>query len=1131
MNSPSDKPGLPPEQQDTARLLSELLGKAIAARYEDFCHLSMGVFALNVSKPMAAHALRELESMLRAVLAVPMEAVAMDGPEKDEKQKAVWKALKEFGYDDNVVTRALDALAPRTNHKDQIRRILTRLGFEPDGDIANLWIGIVDNHQVAHGRSFHRSMEIDADFTMRLQQPFDTIIRAVVVALRSHYAALMRRVRALVAMPDRSHAVKLFAKEIPGAMQLQWYFFRNLTTGDWLEPLMRQGLLGEPPRFTDEEGEGRLYGEWPAGDYLLRMAGSDDAPTRQRVIAALQAVAEADHPDILSGGIAILATLPPAEAAPLADLAVGWMRRDVRAPHTLARTELIKRLAETGEGTAALKVAREVFRLWGDDGRIKSHYGDHMYEHHLPLLRGTLATASGRGTLELLIDCLGQAVTIEGKSGYSHLSMHPVSHVNTPPFDIGDVLKTAVRETAEELVRDRTVTVSEVVGMLAANGEKIFVRLALHVLAQNPASAPALATGYLLKEELSTEGWCNPEYAALANAWFPSLLPEQQTAIIRGIDAVPGRYLDWWKARFEEQQHVPPSPEDVEKFTVNCTRDLLWRWRGVLPPDRREQIEKAGDPEAWRRSLETPDESPLTPADFSSKPVAEVIDFLRTWQPSREASRITLSALGQEVRAAATAQPETFSAVADRFAGLRPIYIRRLLEGLQQAAASRKPINWQSVLALIALTYSKASEVIDENARVDGEDPSWEWTCKAASELLMTGLRLGVPGIGVEHRSSVRSLIRDTLALVPVAVELEDFEVKFERHPYFTAQQTFRGIATELYVLLVRWQNLNAAPGDRRSRTAIRDDPEIARILEKQLTDRSPEGRIPRAIMGRYLRLLHYNDSEWIRSHVPVLLPANDSALREAAWCAHLMNDGGPVTDLMPELGPCYAEEIARLVGNAAHETERDFRQQRFAEYLMVLVLTGAAPQDLLAQFLQCAPAELRRRAMWFLGNQVSLPAKDLPDEMRRRGLAYWEMRLAAATSSSNPSDYSWELGVIDHWCFHGRIDELWLADQLLGMLAIGLVPGNGYHTVEWLAKLAVQHVDRAVEILLGLVQYADKSRWIYMTNQTPIRFILSEGRGRGSPETAGRVSRIVSHLASRGDASYLDLDLPKSDS
>src|SRR5712664_4020237 len=78
---------LSPEQRDTATLLDELLGQAIAARYEDFCRLSAGAFSLNVSKPMAAHALRELDSMLRSVLAVPMEAVAVTATDFQQKLK------------------------------------------------------------------------------------------------------------------------------------------------------------------------------------------------------------------------------------------------------------------------------------------------------------------------------------------------------------------------------------------------------------------------------------------------------------------------------------------------------------------------------------------------------------------------------------------------------------------------------------------------------------------------------------------------------------------------------------------------------------------------------------------------------------------------------------------------------------------------------------------------------------------------------------------------------------------------------------------------------------------------------------------------------------------------------------
>jgi len=382
-------------------MIRDLLGKAVASRYADFCRLSAGMFALNASKPMAAHALRELDSMLRGILAAPMEAIAPQDPNEKTNQKEVRKRLKAIGYDDNAINRAIKELAPRTNHKEQIRKILERLGFDPNGDIAGLWIGTIDGYQIAHGgRSFRHSLEIDSEFRTTLQQPFDTVVRAVMTALRGHYAALMRRVKALAAMTDRGHAVKLFAKEIPGAMQLQGLFFQSLTTGDWLPALMSEGLLGEPPRFAEEEEEGRYYREWPAGNYLLRMAASGEESTRQGVIDALRAVSDARHPDILQEGIAILAALPAAEAASLADLAVGWLSRDDRVLHSQAPNDLVKKLADAGEAVAVLKVAHELFRLWGDDGQIRSHYGEHMYEHHLPILAVPLTAACGHGALE-----------------------------------------------------------------------------------------------------------------------------------------------------------------------------------------------------------------------------------------------------------------------------------------------------------------------------------------------------------------------------------------------------------------------------------------------------------------------------------------------------------------------------------------------------------------------------------------------------------------------------------------------------------------------------------------------------------------------------------------------------------
>ena len=116
---------------------------------------------------------------------------------------------------------------------------------------------------------------------------------------------------------------------------------------------------------------------------------------------------------------------------------------------------------------------------------------------------------------------------------------------------------------------------------------------------------------------------------------------------------------------------------------------------------------------------------------------------------------------------------------------------------------------------------------------------------------------------------------------------------------------------------------------------------------------------------------------------------------------------------------------------------------------------------------------------------------------------------------------------MISHWCFHGVVDELWLSDQLLAMFEIGLAPRNGHGTVEWLEKLATHHVDRAVEVLWSLIRYPGVERWTYISNQDPIRFVLGEGRAKGTPETVARVREAVSYLATVGRSDFMDLEPP----
>jgi hypothetical protein len=85
LDEPAKRPDLSPEQQNTAALIRQLLGKSLADRYVDFSRLASGAIPLRISIPVAAHALRELESIVRQTLAGPME-IAIDATPADLKK-------------------------------------------------------------------------------------------------------------------------------------------------------------------------------------------------------------------------------------------------------------------------------------------------------------------------------------------------------------------------------------------------------------------------------------------------------------------------------------------------------------------------------------------------------------------------------------------------------------------------------------------------------------------------------------------------------------------------------------------------------------------------------------------------------------------------------------------------------------------------------------------------------------------------------------------------------------------------------------------------------------------------------------------------------------------------------------
>ncbi|BBC02685.1 MULTISPECIES: hypothetical protein [Bradyrhizobium] len=1134
MNEPTKRGDLSPEQQNTATLMRQMLGKSIADRYVDFCRVASGAIPLRVSVPVAGHAIRELDSVLRQTLAGPI-GVALEATTEDKARlKAARKQLRALGFKDDAVNRAVEKLRPRRSHKEEIQAIVTRLGLGADGDIARAWISIAQAHGEAHRRDFYRSLVVDEEFRLEWQQPFDTVVRGLMIALQGKYAAFMQRVDQLVAMADRAAAVKIFVKEIPGALPLLWHFFNQLQTADWLPHLAAENLLVGPTLPADDDaGDGLLLRQWPAGRYLVRMAGSEDPEVRSQVVQALRGVGTSQHVDVQQLGIEVLAALPADDAAPLVDLAETWLTRNARFVMAQAPHDLLRRLAQAGHGAAALRVARVLFQVFDNGGRLATLFSQHMYEHFLPDTVKALAPACGVEAVGLLCSLLDRAVRISGKfsedppSDYTYylsgqISEHGVKH------DVIDALVGGIIQAAKLAIKTAPSCTQQVMLEITSHPAKIFVRLALHVLSFYPGHAPELAEGYLTKTDLIEASWCSTEYAALAQAWFPSLPPAMQQRVLACVDSVPDKYIGGWKQRFEAHSKRPVTAKDERLFRLSAVRDILWGWRSVLPEDRQAQVTAAvkelGDPDAWRRGFDEPEAPPPEAPDFQAAPIDKIIAFLQAWRPSPEEKRQTMTALAQGLRLAAGENPELYSANAPRFAGLPLLYVRRVLEGLENASNNRKSLDWDGAVSLVASVIQSTEHV---PSGIEGDDADTSWCLKAGAALLASGLRQGARGIPFKHAELVTRLVSAFYRQAPRLSESTSFEESYRSSPFFAAQGTARGMTVELVVLVLFWLSKDdSSPIGQAPRAALERLPALRTILEAELADDTPTGRIPRAVVGRYLNWLFFFDEAWFRRHITEILPASDLSLRDAGWISHLANDSGPIKDLAADMRDCYVAEINRLSADDGPD-DRTHVEERLAHYLVVLYIWSALPDEVFQLFWDTAPASARKSAMWFLGTQLGQPPDQFPEPFRARAYSYWDRRLAAAKASSNPDYFREEIGTIGQFFLNGKIDGPWLMNQVLAMAAIGFAPSEPYSVLRHLAKLSAEHRIHAVEVLAALAKSPRFDRWVYMTQQAEVRLILANGIASGSGRGRSLAAETISYMAALGDGGYLDL-LPK---
>ncbi|MEY9135000.1 hypothetical protein ACVMII_003904 [Bradyrhizobium diazoefficiens] len=1118
---------LSPEQADTNRLIEQLLGTAVAYRHIDVCRLTSGLLPLIVSRPLAGHALRELDSLIRSVLVTPMEARASDNAVEEAKRRQARTKLKELGFDESALQRAEKALKPSFSHAKQIEHIVARLGLAPDGDIARLWIRLNQTYGRVHERSFHANLSVDETFKTEFVRPFETVIRALMVQLQARYAALMRRVKEIAELPARQ-GVRLFLNEIPGALQLQTYFYDNISSPAWLPYLVSEGLLAEPLPNLGGGTALRLW-SWPVGRYLKRMASSDEEATRMQVAQAIRALASSQHSDVQRLGMEVIEALPPAEGALLVDVLEGWITPATdlftAAPHSI-----IAKWASAGLVAPAVRMARTVFQLSDRSGQLGGHFDATMYEHYLNEAIKALSAANPLEALPGLCELLMESSRADKRlsqldeADYSYYVAGSFEGDDAHGYDFLGAQVMAILRVAVAAVRSHPADLKNVLDHLAPYHARIFKRMRLHLLAISPASAPNLATAELTDLGLLDAEWCRQEYAALARAWFPQLADTEQKRILAHIASIAETHIDSFRSWFERQDGRKPDANDERRFREETVRDAVWLWREALPADRLAAVEKTasefGDPDAWRQRFLRQEESPLSQKTMLEQAPSATTSFLLSWQPSGTQQSSTASALAGELREAVVVKPELFSGAAEEFGQLRPLFIRHFFEGLVRATGQGASVAWGPCLALAETVLERSANGILAEATIAGDDPDWSWAQKAMVDWIAASLAQGARGIAFAHYERVRALVLTLTSAVQTAPEPTEEELPaLGERPYFAARRTQIGAHTELALCFLFWSSKDKeSPIGKAQRQALVQDTALRAVLEGALARQGRAGRAVRSILGRYLNLLHYFGEIWLRERIPLLFPKADDAARRAAWVAHLEDDQGPVADLTDALYELYSEHVA-VAGRNDEAFGGEGGRKRLVDYLVILFLWDRLPENLLQEFWHRVPPPLLREAMWFAGRHLGDD-----NALRERAKLYWDRRLALATVAADKAPFKKELGLIGMW-FSWGVERDWLLAQLMLLLNAGFAPNDGVGLIDKLAERLPNKSDEIVEAVRVLVRHPDVQPWIFGAQEQALRNIIVQGKASVSPITVAGVKEIISFLASRGNTAFLDLD------
>jgi hypothetical protein len=938
-----------------------------------------------------------------------------------------------------------------------------------------------------------------------------------------------------------------------GRAAAQRYFFERLDNPEWIEPLLKAGFFQHPPKPERDEIEGTVaFPFWPDMSFLVRMA-----PLKPDLVAGIAEKIDTENVRVQEDLAEIALRLPPPLAARMARKARPWVRSrfSFMLPNRLAK--LAVHLAEGGEVDAAFVLASALLEIHserrrkatgaGDDDDAEFAHRPTLNEawHYGETLRSVipaLTVADGPRALDVVSRLVESTIALQQRDtqgdgeDYSYvwrraIEAHEQDHVRNRENFLVD----ALRDAAETLLKNGTLSVEYLVGFFEQRRWAIFHRLALHLLIEAAPAGRELSAERLLRRDLFDEPRYRHEYARLLENRFSELGVDAQRQIIAWITDGPD--LTAAAERHQRFRGVVPTAEELEKHKRYWIRNHL-AWFGKSLPDAlaplmQDLVAELGEPmhptlSSYSVSRWGPT-SPKSDDELRRMTIPEILAFIGTWQASGDEWDSSWAGLAQVLQTAATERAGEFAAAAEDFRDIPPTCVRSIFWGLANAVSNGTGFPWRPVLALCSWVCRQPRGEVRTRESLE-EDGGWVEARRSIPRLLNAGLQSDASGIAIELREAVWEVV-ETLTNDPDPTTEQESGDETRLDPATLAINTIRGEAMHAVVQYALWlRRYFDVAEPEKGRAGFDPMPEVRRALERHLDVHADPSLAVRSVYGQFFPWLVLIDAGWSQAVVNCIFPSEGEArcYWGAAWGAYILFNNA-YDNVFDRLQATYRLAIERLGQDTKSYDNRE-AETRLGGHLVHFSWRGKVgfgKDDLLWQFMEVASPSGRERTIEFIGESLlAAQEEDVPDGLAGELRAFWEARLEAAKHDENSLDRRAEVGAFVSWFASGKLGDDWAFQQLREIL--GLRVGIRFrHSQQILARLSTCVVSRpgdVIAILRSLLIEDAQEHWPYFAGDKEVVKIVKAVYDGPDLEAKRTARELIDTLGARGFIELRDM-------